>query len=101
MTHRSTRRKWSPARKLELVLESLQSDTQLAELCRREGLSPNRIYLWRKQLLGSAEAIFGPRPSKNGPDPQARKLSAENARMKDVIVEITTENLDLKKTLSD
>jgi hypothetical protein len=38
---------------------------------------------------------------KNGPDPQTRKLSAENARMKDVIVEITTENLDLKKTLSD
>ncbi len=101
MTNRSTRRKWSPARKLELVLESLQSDTQLAELCRREGLSPNRIYKWRKQLLGSAEAIFGPRPPKNGPDPQARKLSAENARMKDVIVEITAENLDLKKTLSD
>ncbi len=97
MTNRSTRRKWSPARKLELVLESLQSDTQLAELCRREGLSPNRIYQWRKQLLGSAEAIFGPRPSKNGPDPQARKLSAENTRMKDVIVEITAENLDLKK----
>lgn len=43
MTHRSTPRKWSPARKLERVLESLQSDIQLAELCRREGLSPNRI----------------------------------------------------------
>ncbi len=55
----------------------------------------------RRGGLGSAEAIFGPRPSKNGPDPQARKLSAENARMKDVIVEITAENLDLKKTLSD
>ena len=99
MTHRSTRRKWSPARKLERVLESLQSDTQLAELCRREGLSPNRIYRWRKQLLGSAEAIFGPRPLKNGPDPQTRKLSAENARMKDVSVEITAENLDLKNAL--
>ena len=94
---------------MELVLESLQSDTQLAELCRGEGLSPNRIYQWRKQLLGSAEAIFGLRPSKNGLDLQARKLSAENARMKDVIVETEgdqggspkAENLDLKKTLSD
>ena len=94
------RRKRTPARKLELVLETLQSDRQLAEICRREGLSPHLVYLWRKQLLGSAEAVFGPKP-RGGVDPRAEKLAADNARMKSVIAEITAENLELKKTLWD
>ncbi len=55
---RSKRRNWTPKQKLEIVLESLQSDSQVAEICRREGLSPNLIYKWRQQLLGSAEAVF-------------------------------------------
>lgn len=94
------RRKWTPARKLQLVLETLQSDRRLAEICRREGLSPNLVYLWRKQLLGAAEAVFGPKP-RGGVDPRTEKLVADNARMKSVIAEITAENLELKKTLWD
>ena len=100
MSNKKQRRKWSPAQKLRIVLETLQSDGKIAEICRREGLSPNRVYLWRKQLLGSAEAVFTP-PRKTGPDPKTEKLEAENQRMKNVIAEITAENLDLKKTLSD
>jgi transposase len=98
--HERIRRRWTPARKLQLVLETLQSDRQLAEICRREGLAPNLVYLWRKQLLGSAEAIFGPKP-RGGVDPRTEKLAADNARMKSVIAEITAENLELKKTLWD
>ena len=94
------RRKWRPEQKLQIVLETLGSDSKLAEICRREGLSPNLVYKWRKQLMGSAEAIFAGKP-KGGEDPKIAKLTAETQRMKDVIAEITGENLDLKKTLSD
>ena len=94
------RRKWTPARKLQIVLESLQSDGKIAAICRREGLSPNLVYQWRKQLLGGAEVVFA-RPTRDGQDPRVEKLEAENRRMKGVIAEITAENLDLKKTLSD
>ena len=100
MSHKKRRRKWSPAQKLRIVLETLQSDGKLAAICRREGLSPNLVYHWRKQLLGSAEAVFPPK-RKSGPDPKVERLEAENQRMKNVIAEITAENLDLKKTLSD
>jgi transposase-like protein len=78
----------------------MQSDQKLAEICRREGVSPNQVYQWRRRLLGSAEAVFA-RKDRCGPDPQIEKLEAENTRMKNVIAEITGENLDLKKTLSD
>jgi len=100
MNSRKARCKWSASQKLKIVLETLQSDRQLAAICRREGVSPNLVYQWRKQLLGSADAVFGAK-ARNGPDPRIEKLASENIRMKNVIAEITAENLDLKKTLSD
>lgn len=94
------RRKWTAGKKLQIVLETLQSDRKLAEICRREGLSPTQVYQWRKQLMGSAEAIYARQP-KDGRDPRIEQLTTENRRMKSVIAEITAENLELKKTLSD
>ncbi len=94
------RRRWTADQKLKIVLETLQSDRKLAEICRREGISPTQVYQWRKQLLASAEAVFGHRKL-NGEDRRIAKLATENQRMKNVVAEITAENLDLKKTLSD
>lgn len=95
------RRKWSPKRKLQIVMETLQSDAKLAEICRREGLSPTQVYQWRKTLMASGETLFVPKRKGAAEDPRLQRLQAENQRMKSVIAEITAENLDLKKTLSD
>jgi len=100
MVQSKRRRKWTPQQKLRIVLETLQSDTRLAEICRREGLSPNLVYKWRNQLMGSAEEVFA-RKTSPSQDRRVAKLAADNQRMKDVIAEITAENLVLKKTLSD
>ena len=94
------RRRWTADLKLKIVLETLQSERKLSEICRREGLSPTQVYQWRKQLWGSAQAIFG-RKWATGEDRRMAKLATENQRMKNVVAEITVENLDLKKTLSD
>lgn len=102
MSQRKARRVWKPADKLRIVLETLSSDAKLAEICRREGLSPNLVYQWRKALMKSADQVFArKKPGQHGEDPRIEKLAAENTRMKNVIAEVTAENLDLKKTLSD
>ena len=100
MSSKKPRRKWTPAQKLRIVLETLQSEGKVAQICRREGISPHQVYHWRTQLMGAAETIFA-RPSNGRADPKIEKLEGENRRMKNVIAEITAENLDLKKTLSD
>ena len=100
MSEKKNRRKWKPKEKLRIVLETLQSEGKLSEICRREGLSPTLVYQWRKQLLASAEAVYTPKREARE-DRRIEKLSAEATRMKSVIAEITAENLDLKKTLSD
>jgi len=79
----------------------MNGDAQFAEICRREGLSPNLVYAWRKALLRSAEQVFARKTKAHGTDPKITKMEAENARMKSVIAEVIAENLDLTKTLSD
>ena len=92
------RRMRSAEDKLRIVLAGLSGDIEVSELCRREGINPTQYYGWKKQLMGAAGKVFA-----NGSDkPSAReeRLAAQLTRAKDVIAEITAENLDLKKGLS-
>ena len=96
---RRGRRKFSAGDKLRIVLAGLQADTKVSELCRREGISATQFYQWKDRLLGSAAKVFEEKA--NGPSVQAERTAAQLQRMKDVIAEITAENVELKKTLSD
>jgi transposase len=91
------RKSWTSAEKLRIVLAGLQADTKVAELCRREGITANQYYQWRDRLLGGAGKIFDRKPS--GLSMEEERAESELRRLKDVIAEITAENLELKKTL--
>jgi transposase len=99
MSSNGKRRKWSAADKLRIVLGGMQPGVEVSDLCRREGLNPVLYYAWKKQLLGSASRVF--EEHKLRPDARQVRIEAENARFKSVIAEITAENLELKKGLSD
>ena len=92
------KRKWSASEKLRIVLEGMNPAVAVSDLCRREGISANLFYLWKKQLLTSAGKIFDAKAGR--PSAVEEKKEAELQRLKEVVVEITTENLELKKGLS-
>ncbi len=92
------KRKWSAAEKLRIVLAGLDPNVSVSDLCRREGISANLFYLWKKQLLSSSEKIFDAKAGR--PSAIEEKKEAELSRLKEVAVEITAENLELKKGLS-
>jgi transposase len=98
MSTNGPRRKWSAADKLRIVLAGMQPGVEVADLCRREGLNPVQFYAWKKQLLGAAGRIFEGRRGR--PAAQEQRREAELQRLKNVIAEITAENLELKKGLS-
>ena len=77
---------------------AMQPGVEVSDFCRREGLNPVLFYKWKKQLLGSASRVFEEHSSK--PSAQDQRHEAELARLKNVIAEITAENLELKKGLS-
>ena len=91
------RRKWSSEEKLRIVLAGFGGDIEVSELCRREGIHPTQYYSWKKHLMKSAAKVFANESSK--PSSKEQRRDAELRRAKDVIAEITAENLDLKKGL--
>jgi transposase len=97
MSENGKRRRWTATEKLRIVLAGLEPNVEISDLCRREGIGPTQYYGWKKKLLKSAEKIFGD----EGPQKSAKeeRLAGENQRMKNVIAEITAENLELKKGL--
>ena len=100
MSEKKKRRRWTAAEKLGVVLAGLDGSVEISELCRREGINPTQYYGWKKQLLTSAAKVFADgRESK--PSAKEQRMESELRRAKDVIAEITAENLDLKKGLSD
>ena len=92
------RRKWTASQKLRIVLTCMQPGVEVSEVCRREGINPTMYYTWRKKLLASAGQIFEER-RKQG-DAERERTERELSRMKEVVAEITAENLELKKTFS-
>jgi transposase len=99
MSHGKKRRRWQAQEKLRIVLEGMAAGVEVSDLCRREGINPTQYYGWKKRLLVSAGQVFDERSEK--PGAREERLRAELDRMKGVVAEITAENLDLKKTLTD
>jgi transposase len=98
MSERKRRRRTADE-KLRIVLAGLDGSIEISELCRREGINPTQYYGWKKQLLGAAGKIFENGQTK--PSAKEERLAVDLSRAKDVIAEITAENLELKKGLSD
>jgi transposase len=98
MSGKKNRKRWSAGEKMRIVLAGMEPGVEVSDLCRQEGLNPTMYYTWKRTLLGAAERVFEKKESKVSSREQ--RLSKELTRAKDVIAEITAENLDLKKTFS-
>jgi transposase len=92
------RRRWTATEKLRIVLAGMQAGVEVSELCRREGINPTMYYGWKKKLLSSAGKVFDDHDGRR--NAQEERKEAEVRRFKDVIAELTAENLELKKGLS-
>src|SRR5262249_4018006 len=99
MSENGKRRRWTAAEKLRIVRAGMQAGVEVAELCRREGINPTMYYGWKKKLLSSAGKVFDDHDGRR--HAQQEQTEAELRRWKGVVAELTAENLELKKGLSD
>lgn len=90
------RRSFTAQQRLQIVLEGLQKDASVSEVCRRHGLSPTVYYRWRDLLFANADRVFT--KVDHATADRHGEHEVETARLKSVIAEITAENLELKKT---
>lgn len=88
--------KLSPEQRLEVVVAFLGGKASMAELCREHGVSSQTIYVWRDKFLeGGLRGLQG-----NGPSQREETLERENAKLKELLGEISMANYVLKKGAS-
>ncbi len=93
----SSHRRWTAEEKLKILEEARQTGQTVSEVCRRHQVAPGQFYAWEKQARqGALTALRNglPGPKKADPTPQ---LEAEIERLRDIITEISAENLELKR----
>jgi transposase len=94
---RRSRRKFSPAEKIRIVLEGLRGEQSVSDLCRREGIASNLYYRWSKDFLEAGKKQLAGDTVREATSDEVKDLRSENRELKEVVAEITLKNRVLKK----
>ena|SRR5487761_91649 len=98
MTYKS---KWTAEQRIAIVMESLNTNISLAELCRKHNVTPNAFYSWKAKFMEAGKlALSSESKRKNKNDPSL-ELEAENEDLKKLIGELTIGNSALKKAMME
>jgi transposase len=97
---RKTRRKYSAEEKIRIVLEGLRGEESIAEICRREGISPNLYYNWSKEFLEAGKRRLMGDTKREATSFEVVGLKKENLHLKQLVADLSLKNVVLKKSLS-
>jgi transposase len=90
------RSRWSPEEKIEIVMESLNTNVSMAELCRRHNVTPATVNGWKEKFFhGGKMALMGALK-----DPKKEVLDEKKELLR-LIGEYAIANDALKKALTD
>jgi len=100
--HNQSKPKYSAEYKYKIVKEALTTRQSISDICKKYAISPGTFYKWQEQFLVSAKHGFEKKKDNGTREThQLDKLETENTRLKNVIAEITAENIEFKKKFSD
>ena len=94
---RKTRRKFNSEEKIRIVLEGLRGEETIAELCRREGISPNLYYNWSKEFLEAGKRRLSGNTKREATSSEVVELKKENRDLKEMLAELALRIRMLKK----
>ncbi len=96
---RKTRKKYSAEDKIRIVIEGLRGELNVAELCRKEGISQSLYYKWSKEFLEAGKARLAGDTKREADGTEVKEMRQENEQMKLLIAELSLKNRVLKKSL--
>jgi transposase len=97
---RKTRRKYCAEEKIRIVLDGLRGEDSIAEICRREGMSPNLYYKWSKEFLEAGKRRLMGDTKREASSPEVGGLRRENSQLKELVADLSLKNVVLKKSLA-
>jgi transposase len=102
---RKERKHYTAEEKTAILRRHLLDKVPVSDLCEENGLQPTVFYRWQKELFENAASAFQTkeRPSRQLEEKQKRIefLEKKVQRKDEVLVELMTEHVALKKSLGE
>jgi transposase-like protein len=100
VTEKRDYRRFSSEEKYKAVKEKLTTDMSVSEICKKYDISATLFYHWQEKFLEGARTGMAPKRTSDKGELKQRELEKKNKeieRMREVIAEITSENVAFKK----
>ncbi len=95
---KKARRQIPAETKLQILKEARSTNLSISQVCEQYAISPTLFYQWEQIAnRGALAALQGQPRGRKKVRPSEEALLAEVQRLREVIAEITSENLQLKK----
>ena len=94
-----TRKTYSVEEKLRIVLLGLKGDSNISELCQKEGISTNLYQIWSKEFLEAGRSRLAGEYSKEDISGEIELLKNENKELKLLVAELILEVRSLRKRM--
>lgn len=95
-----TRHRFTAEDKIRIVLEGQKREISIAELCRREKITPAIFYSWLKDFMEGGKSRLKGDGLREANRDEVVNLRQENERLKVLMAEQMLENSVLKKSLT-
>ncbi len=92
------RKRFTAEDKVRILREHLDNGVKLSDLSERYNVHPNLLRYWKKSLFeGALETFSGKHKNRNSKNTKEQKLQSKISKMQEVVTELSSENLELKK----
>jgi transposase-like protein len=100
----NSRRHYSPEEKVRVLRQHLLEGIPISEVCEKEGINPTLFYQWQKTFFENGAAAFARQPHSRSVGKAEQTITALENKLKrkdEVIAEIMSEHIQLKKELGE
>jgi len=100
----NSRRHYSPEEKVRILRQHLLEGIPISAVCEKEGINPTLFYQWQKTFFENGAAAFAKQPHSRSVGKTEQTIAALENKLKrkdEVIAEIMSEHIQLKKELGE
>jgi len=100
----NSKRHFTAQQKVQILREHLIDKVPVSQLCQKHQIQPTLFYNWQKTFFENGTAAFERQPSRSRVSVEQKKLEQLEAKLQrkgEVLAELMTEHILLKKSLGE
>ena len=82
-------------------MEGVRGEEPVSAICRREGIHSNMYYRWLKSFMEAGKQRLKGEETRGASRSEVKELKLDNQRLKELVADLSVENMVLKKVYFD